>query len=67
MRLKKLDDKLKKKFTDQFPSDIPHVRDLPKDIYHHIEVKPGVAISTAHTYSCPQKYREGWKTLIDLH
>ena len=66
-RLKKLDDKLKRKFTDQFPSDIPHVCDLPKAVYHHIEVKPGASISTAHAYSCPRKYHEGWKTLIDLH
>jgi hypothetical protein len=42
-RLKKLDEKLKKK------------------------VKPGMAISVARAYSCPQKYREGWKTLIDQH
>ena len=58
-RLKKLDIKLKMKYADWFPSDIPHVHDLPSDVYHHIDVKPGVAISTAHGYSCPQKYREG--------
>ena len=66
-RLAKLDAKMKKKFVDRFPSDIPHVRDLPRDVYHHIEVKPGVAISTAHAYSCPRKYCDGWKTLIDQH
>lgn len=66
-RLKKLDEKLKMKYADWFPFDIPHVHDLPKDVYHHIEVKPGVGISTACAYSCPQKYREGWKALIDQH
>jgi hypothetical protein len=66
-RLEKLDLKLKKKFADRFPTDIPHVRDLPTSVYHHIEVKPGISVSTARAYSCPRKYREGWKTLIDQH
>ena len=56
-QLVKLDAKLKKKFADHFPIDIPHVCDLPNDVYHHIKVKPGVSISTAHAYSCPHKYR----------
>ncbi|KAF8236977.1 hypothetical protein L208DRAFT_1250070, partial [Tricholoma matsutake] len=59
-RLSKLDQNFKCKFADHFPADIPHVRNLPNDVYHHIEVKPGIPISTAHTYSCPQKYRDGW-------
>jgi hypothetical protein len=66
-RLKKLDQKFKKTFADRFPTDIPHVRDLPTNVYHHIDVKPGASISTARAYSCPRKYREGWKTLIDQH
>jgi hypothetical protein len=66
-RLSKLDSKMKKKFADRFPSDIPHVRNLPNDIYHHIEVKPGMAILTARAYSCPYKYHKGWKSLIDQH
>lgn len=66
-RLRKLDENLKKKYADCFPSDIPHIHDLPKDVYHHIEVKPGMVISTAHAYSCPKKYCEGWKTFIDQH
>ena len=54
-QLKKLDDKFKKKYADGFPSDIPHICDLPWDVYHHIEVKPGATNSTTHTYSCPHK------------
>ena len=66
-QLAKLYTKMKMKFSDHFPTDIPHVQDLPQDVYHHIEVMPGVAISITHTYSCPWKYCEGWKTLIDQH
>jgi hypothetical protein len=65
--LMKLDQKYKKKYNNCFPTDIPHVRDLPTDVYHHIEVKPGVPISIARAYSCPRKYCDGWKTLIDQH
>jgi hypothetical protein len=66
-RLSKYDTKMKKQFADRFPTDIPHARDLPKDVYHRIEVKPGISISTVRAYSCPRKYRAGWKTLIDQH
>jgi len=57
--LKKLDQKYKEKYNNCFPTDIPHVQDLPTDVYHHIEVKPGVPISTARSYSCPHKYCDG--------
>jgi hypothetical protein len=65
--LKRLDRTFKASFEDRFPIDIPHVGNLPKDVYHHIELKPGSPISTARAYSCPRKYRAGWKTLIDQH
>ena len=54
-------------FRRPFSIRYTHIRDLPNDVYHHIEVKPGIPISTVHTYSCPRKYHEGWKTLIDQH
>lgn len=65
--LEKLDSTYKAHFADRFPSDIPHVRDLPTDVYHHIEVKPGAPVSVGHAYSCLRKYRDGWKTLIEQH
>jgi hypothetical protein len=65
--LSNLDVKMKCKFNNPFPTNIPHMQDLPTDVYHHIEVKLGVAISTARAYSCPHKYHDGWKTLIDQH
>ena len=65
--LQKLDLRMKARFPDRFPSDIPHVTKLPTDVYHRIELLPGTPISVARAYGCPQKYRTGWKTLIDEH
>ncbi|KAF8224821.1 hypothetical protein L208DRAFT_1309062, partial [Tricholoma matsutake] len=62
-----LDTQYKRSFNDCFPSDIPHAADLPKDVYHHIKIKLDLPISMGHAYSCPQKYWQGWKTLIDQH
>jgi len=66
-RLNKLNERFKKLFHDVFPSDIPHVTNLPSDIVHHIEVLPGSKFATSCPYSCPQKYYNSWKTLIDQH
>ncbi|RDB23650.1 Transposon Tf2-9 polyprotein [Hypsizygus marmoreus] len=65
--LSNLDQELKESFSDCFPTDIPHVRDLPTNVYHNIEVPPTAHFLTARAYSCPRKYRAGWKTLIDQH
>lgn len=65
--LQTLNKKFKTMFSNQFPSYIPHAKDLLKDVYHHIKIRPGLPISVRCTYSCPRKYREGWKTLIDQH
>jgi hypothetical protein len=65
--LRTLDSKFKKKFAEQFPPDIPHTQDLPHDVYHNIETRPGQPISVGRSYSCPRKYRDSWKTLIDQH
>ena len=62
-----LDKKFKDSYHDRFPSDIPHTKDLPSDVYHNIEIKPGLPISVGRSYSCPRKYRDGWKTLLDQH
>ncbi|KAF8237027.1 hypothetical protein L208DRAFT_1174513, partial [Tricholoma matsutake] len=59
--LDKLDSTYKARFVDRFPTDIPHANDLPTNVYHHIEVTPGAPISVGCAYSCPRKYREGWK------
>jgi hypothetical protein len=62
-----LDGAFKKKYKDRFPTNIPHVRNLPTNVYHHIELRPGAPISVARAYGCPRKYRAGWKTLIEQH
>jgi len=54
--LNKLDEKFKKLFHNVFPSDIPHVTNLPDDVVHHIEVLPGSKFATSQPYSCPRKY-----------
>ncbi|KAF8220372.1 hypothetical protein L208DRAFT_1221180, partial [Tricholoma matsutake] len=59
--LESLDSMYKERYADRFPTDIPHASELPTDIYHHIEVIPGSPISVGCAYSCPRKYREGWK------
>ena len=51
--LQKLDKSFKHQFADQFPSDIPHIKDLPQNVYHNIELKPGAPVSVARSYSCP--------------
>jgi hypothetical protein len=65
--LRKLDTQMKESFVDHFPSDIPHVKDLPRNVYHHIQLLPGAPVSVSRAYGCPHKYRTGWKTLIDQH
>jgi hypothetical protein len=48
-----LDKSFKMKYKDRFPTDIPHVHDLPTDIYHHIELQLGAPVSVAWAYRCP--------------
>ena len=65
--LRHLNESFKTKDKDRFLTDIPHVQDLPMDVYHHIELQPGAPVSIVHAYGCPRKYRAGWKTLIKQH
>ena len=61
------DAEMRKKFMDRFPADIPHVDHLPTDVYHRIKLKDINKVITAWSYSCPKKYREAWRTLLDQH
>jgi len=66
-RLLKLNAKYKNKFSDMFPSDIPHVSELPQDILMTIKLHDTQKLMVARAYSCLQKYCESWGTLIEQH
>lgn len=65
--LQHLDQTFKEKYQDRFLTDISHVKDLPHDIYHSIQLHPGAPVSVAQAYGCPWKYWPGWKILIEQH
>ncbi|KAF9440381.1 hypothetical protein P691DRAFT_613280, partial [Macrolepiota fuliginosa MF-IS2] len=52
---------------DLFPKTLPHVNTLPEDIHHHILVTAAEKICVTHEYSCPCKWWEAWKKLIEEH
>ena len=61
-----LEDKLKTEFGRTF-EPIPHVDDLPNDVYCRIKLRDATKTISKRTYGCPRKYREAWKILIDKH
>lgn len=62
-----LNEKMKEKYKDRFPTDIPHVDDLPKDIYHCIRLKDPEKVISIRAYNSPRKYWEAWHTLLQQH
>ena len=54
------------KYTHVF-EPIPHVDDLPIDVYCRIKFKDAAKTISIWTYSSPQKYWEAWQTLIQSH
>jgi hypothetical protein len=65
LRLK--DAKFKAQYLDLFPPDIPDVANLPDDVLMNVKLKDELKPMVARAYSCPRKYQEGWKTLIQQH
>lgn len=65
--LKTEDRKFKEKFADRFPDDIPHLDELPTNIYHWIKVLDASLTIVPHQYDCPKKYREAWKILLSQY
>lgn len=63
--LKSEDDKMKAKFADRFPEDIPHLDDLPSNIYHRIRLTDANLTISRRQYDCPKKYHEAWKILLN--
>jgi hypothetical protein len=58
---------LKQEFCDRFPTELPHVDTLPHDVHHRILVTATEKMCINRVYSCPRKYREAWRILIDGH
>jgi hypothetical protein len=46
---------------------IPHVDQLPTDVYCRIKLKDVSKTITTCTYTSPQKFKEAWATLIQQH
>jgi len=64
--LQKLGDQMKCEFKDVF-SEIPHIDELPTDVYCCIKLKDASKSVQTRTYSTPRKYREAWAVLIKQH
>ena len=57
---------IKGEFKDVF-SEIPHLDELPTDVYCHIRLKDASKTVQTHSYSTPGKYHEAWAILIKQH
>ncbi|KIK32494.1 hypothetical protein CY34DRAFT_101398, partial [Suillus luteus UH-Slu-Lm8-n1] len=60
-QLDRLDAEMRRKYEDRFPSDIPHIDNLPTDIVHRIRLKDPNKIIQCRRYNTPRKYREAWE------
>ena len=65
--LRKKGEDLKAEYIDIFPPDIHDTCQLPSEVLMRIKLHDEVKPMVAHAYSCPKKYRDGWKTLIEQH
>jgi hypothetical protein len=65
-QLNRLGDAVKTKYSDVFDA-IPHVDELPTDVYCRIKLKNSYKVFATRSYSTPRKYKEPWATLIQQH
>jgi hypothetical protein len=65
-RLIERSDKLCDEFKDVF-DPLPHYDDLLDEIHCKINLKDASQTIKTRSYSCPRKYRDAWKTLIQQH
>ncbi|KIM84433.1 hypothetical protein PILCRDRAFT_6103 [Piloderma croceum F 1598] len=65
--LKQKGEDLKHEYLDIFPPNIPDTKELPSEVLMRIKLRDNVKPMVARAYSCPKKYRDGWKTLIEQH
>ena len=59
--------KIRRQFADLFPDDIPSVHRLPTDVYHRFWLKDPNMVIARRQYTCPKKYHEAWKMLLQQH
>ncbi|KAJ3576874.1 hypothetical protein NP233_g105 [Leucocoprinus birnbaumii] len=67
MELEAADAQLKAEYADLFPATLPHVNTLPDDVHHRIVVTAAEKICVTREYSCPRKWQDSWRKLIDEH
>jgi hypothetical protein len=65
-QLDRLSDEVKKKYAKVF-EPIPHIDELPTDVYCRIQLKDAYKKISTRLYSTPHKYKEAWSTLIQQH
>jgi hypothetical protein len=65
-QLDRMSDAVKTKYSKVF-NPIPHVDELPTDVYCRIKLKDVNKTFTTRSYSSPRKYKEAWATLIQQH
>lgn len=54
-------------YADCFPEDIPHVRNLPDDVFHRFRLKDPEKPLKVRQYGCPRKWLQPWQTLLQQH
>jgi hypothetical protein len=65
-QLDRMSDAVKEKYSKVF-NLIPHVDELPTDVYCRITLKDATKTFTTRSYSSPWKYKEAWAVLIQQH
>jgi hypothetical protein len=65
-QLERLGHAVKDKYQDVF-APIPHLDELPTDVYCRIKLKNAHQKIATRSYSTPRKYKEAWATLIQQH
>ncbi|KAG6838712.1 hypothetical protein H0H87_001045 [Tephrocybe sp. NHM501043] len=65
--LQELNMRLKEEYVDHFADHLPHIQNLPDDVYHCIELIPGATFTPSKGYDFPKKYRNAWNSLIKDH
>jgi hypothetical protein len=58
--------KLCEEFKDVF-NPLPHYDDLSDEIHCKVNLRDASKTIKTRSYSCPRKYRDAWKTLIQQH